>query len=111
MIGKNTYFAMRKSVKGSVTAENRLGSLLNGTAAFSVDAMVRVMELTTDKSVLKIEGIIDFGIHENGIYVKLPGYPGYLLEQLTGDVKDRGMVPYRHDYRWKQGVPVSGGEL
>ena len=44
MIGKNTYFAMRKSVKGSVTAENRLGSLLNGTAAFSVDAMVRVME-------------------------------------------------------------------
>jgi len=54
MIGKNTYFAMRKSVKGSVTAENRLGSLLNGTAAFSVDAMVRVMELATDKSVLKI---------------------------------------------------------
>ena len=87
MIGKNTYFAMRKSVKGSVTAENRLGSLLNGTAAFSVDAMVRVMELTTDKSVLKIE------------------------EPLTRDVKDRGMVPYRHDYRWKQGVPVSGGEL
>ena len=43
MIGKNTYFAMRKSVKGSVTAENRLGSLLNGTAAFSVDAMVRFM--------------------------------------------------------------------
>lgn len=75
MIGKNTYFAMRKSVKGSVTAENRLGSLLNGTAAFSVDAMVRVMELATDKSVLKIEGIIDFGIHEDCVYVKLPGYP------------------------------------
>ena len=51
MTGKNTYFALRKSIKGSVTAENRLGSLLNGMAAFSVDAMVRVMELTTDKSV------------------------------------------------------------
>ena len=34
MTGKNTYFALRKSIKGSVTAENRLGSLLNGMAAF-----------------------------------------------------------------------------
>ena len=87
MIGKNTYFAMRKSVKGSVTAENRLGSLLNGTAAFSVDAMVRVMELTTDKSVLKIEGIIDFGIHEDGIYVKLPGYPVIYSNSSQGTLK------------------------
>ena len=87
MIGKNTYFAMRKSVKGSITAENRLGSLLNGTAAFSVDAMVRVMELTTDKSVLKIEGIIDFGIHENGIYVKLPGYPVIYSNSSQGTLK------------------------
>lgn len=87
MIGKNTYFAMRKSVKGSVTAENRLGSLLNGTAAFSVDAMVRVMELATDKSVLKIEGIIDFGIHEDGIYIKLPGYPVIYSNSSQGTLK------------------------
>ena len=87
MTGKNTYFALRKSIKGSVTAENRLGSLLNGMAAFSVDAMVRVMELTTDKSVLKIEGIVDFGIHEDGVYVKLPGYPVIYSNRSQGALK------------------------
>ena len=87
MTGKNTYFALRKSIQGSVTAENRLGSLLNGTAAFSVDAMVRVMELTTDKSVLKIEGIVDFGIHEDGVYVKLSGYPVIYSNRSQGALK------------------------
>ena len=63
MIGKNTYIAMRKLSNASVTSENHLGKVMDGTAVFSVDAMVRVSELETDKSVLKIEGIIDFLKH------------------------------------------------
>lgn len=75
MVGKNTYFALRKSTVGSVMAENRFGSVLDGTVDFSVDAMIRPIELEVDKSVLKIDGIVDFGIHKKGIYIKIPGCP------------------------------------
>ncbi len=87
MIGKNTYIAMRKLSNASVTSENHLGKVMDGTAVFSVDAMVRVSELETDKSVLKIEGIIDFGIHGECVYVKLPGYPSIYSNSTQGSIK------------------------
>ena len=86
MLGKNTYLAVRKIPSGSITASNAFGSILDGAAPFSVDAMVRVIELVTNKSVLKIDGIIDFGLHEEGVYVKLPGYPTIYSNNSAGTV-------------------------
>lgn len=92
MLGKNTYLAVRKIPSGSITTSNAFGSILDGAAPFSVDAMVRVIELVTDKSVLKIDGVIDFGLHEEGVYAKLPGYPAIYSNNSAGTLRKNDWI-------------------
>lgn len=87
MLGKTSYIAARKILTGSISYVNNLGDILDGMTPFSVDAMVRVMELLNDKSILTIDGLIDFGIHGEGLYVKIPGYSTIFSNDQVGTLR------------------------
>lgn len=87
MRGKTSYIAMRKPQNGSVTVGNRYGNSLDGASAFSISSMIRVQELSTEKSVLKIDGLVEIGLRNEQVYVKMPGYPVLYSNSSAGSVE------------------------
>jgi hypothetical protein len=81
------YAALVLDGHSTCEAKSEIGLPLNASQPFSIDAWVRPVDVYAQKSILRQEGVIDFGVDRDMVYLSIDGYPTIISMPQQGVVE------------------------